>query len=266
MARTISEIQAEMLSEKDNQTALSDLNSTSNTALWRLMFYVVAVAIHVFEGLQDVFKLEMEAIANDAIGGTLRWYKKHTLEWQYNHNLEWIDDKFQYNTDDKNARIVTQVSAIETGKQITIKAAKGETGNLTPLSIEEKTSLLSYLNEIKVAGVDIVLTSENADDLKVYYTVYYNSIKSQTSIQTNVESVIDNVLQTLPFDAILKVSALTDAIQEVEGVTDVVFTSASAKYGSNTYEDFSRIYQSNAGYLKIDNAFPLSATINYIPE
>lgn len=266
MARTISEINEDILTAIAATSGLTGLTSTSNAAIYKLLAYVVAVAIHVFEGLQDVFKAEVETIAADAVGGSLRWYKSQVFKWQYDDILEWVDDKFQYDVDDEAARIVTQCSVVETGRQLTVKVAKGETGSLEALSSDEKTSLLAYLNNIKVAGTTIVLTSESADDLKFYASIYYNPIKSLATVQDAVETAIENHLQSLSFDAVLKVSTLIDIIQSVEGVTDIVFESASAKYGSNSYVSFNRVYGSNAGYLTIDSAFPLSSTITYIAE
>jgi len=266
MSRSINQIQTEIINSVYDSPELNGLTSSSKTAIWRAMTYVVAVAIFVFEGLQDVFKSEIEEIASNAIGGSLRWYKVQTLKWQYNHTLVENGASFGYEIDDETARIVTQVACVETGRQITVKVAKGATGSLEALSSAEKASLLAYLEDMKVAGTSIVLTSEDADALKIYYRVYYDAIKDLSIVQADVESVINNALQTLPFNAELKLSAITDKIQVVSGVTDVAIVSASAKYGANPYVNISRKYQSNAGYLSIDAAFPLSSTITYEAE
>ena len=58
MARTISQIQKQINQEIQSDSVLSPLlTSTSQTALWNLFTFVVAVSIALFEQLQDVFKV-----------------------------------------------------------------------------------------------------------------------------------------------------------------------------------------------------------------
>ncbi|MCW0510719.1 hypothetical protein [Riemerella anatipestifer] len=45
MARSVEEIQNEILTAKQNETALQELNSTSKTSIWRLWIYITAFAI-----------------------------------------------------------------------------------------------------------------------------------------------------------------------------------------------------------------------------
>ena len=266
MARTIAEIETAIIAEKDNQTDLNTLTSSSKTAIWRLWVYVVAVALHIFEGLMDAFKKEVQDISDNAIAGSLRWYKSQVLKWQYNHSLEWNDYKFKYAVDDSDARIVTQVAVVETNRQITIKVAKGDVGSLAALTTDEKTSLENYISQIKYAGAKVVLTSEAADKLKFYATIYYDAIKTQSTVQTAVEAAIDKYLHELPFNGVLKVISLIDVLQAVDGVKDIVFTSAAGKYGAVAYASFTREYLANAGYMEIDTAFPLSTTLTYTVE
>ena len=68
MARQISEIYNELVLEKQNftqlnalqpnidssQTLLNDLNTSSKVAVWRLIFFVVAVGIWSLENIFDI--------------------------------------------------------------------------------------------------------------------------------------------------------------------------------------------------------------------
>jgi hypothetical protein len=60
----------------------------------------------------------------------------------------------------------------------------------------------------------------------------------------------------------------TDSIQAVEGVSNVVINTCQAKYGSLAYSNIllstEQSYQSNAGYLTIDPAYPLATSITYL--
>ena len=90
MARTIKQIYDAMITEKETfsslntlvpnpdtaQTFLSDLTTSSKVAIWRLMFWVVAVAIWSHEQIFDQHKAELIEIGNNLITGTKRWYKE----------------------------------------------------------------------------------------------------------------------------------------------------------------------------------------------
>jgi hypothetical protein len=45
---------------------------------------------------------------------------------------------------------------------------------------------------------------------------------------------------------------LIDAIQAVQGVTDVLINNASAKSESSAYQTFNRVYNASAGYASLN--------------
>lgn len=84
MARTISQIQTQINQQIQADPTLGPLlTSTSQTALWNLFSFVVAVAIALFEQLQDVFKVEIEAEIAAQPPGTPEWVVKEMLAFQY---------------------------------------------------------------------------------------------------------------------------------------------------------------------------------------
>ena len=97
MARTISEIYDSMVSEKEtmtelvklqpavdnHQSLLNDLTTSSKVALWRLLFWVVSVAIWIVESLFDTHKEEIEILLQNSIPGTAPWYRLSALEFQF---------------------------------------------------------------------------------------------------------------------------------------------------------------------------------------
>lgn len=60
MARTIQQIQQEILTAKAKEPALSELNSTSKTAIWRLWTYITAFAIWTLEKIFDQHRKEID--------------------------------------------------------------------------------------------------------------------------------------------------------------------------------------------------------------
>ena len=65
MARTIAEIQGEMIAQKEVTPELDGLTSNSSTAIWRLLFYICAVAIKVVEDLFEVHDAQIEIRAKE---------------------------------------------------------------------------------------------------------------------------------------------------------------------------------------------------------
>jgi hypothetical protein len=279
--RNLEEIYDEIIAEKQALSSLSgllpnssanladllaEITATSKAAIWRLMLYITAVAIYSHEAIFEAYLQQIQAAALQAVNGTSRWYRQETLKFQLGYTLVWDGQRFIYAVDDPIARIVAYCAIQEQADGLVlIKTAKQVSNLPSPLSSPELNALTAYLNQIKFAGTIIEVVSFPADDLKLYYDVYYNPILLEADVRVLVEANINNYLANLPFDGRLNITKLTDSIQTVSGVVDPVFLSAEARYGLLPYAPFSVEYSTNAGYLKIDPAFPLSATINLIP-
>jgi len=288
MSRTIKQIYDAMVTEKEtfsslnalvpnpdtSQTFLSDLTTSSKVAVWRLIFWVVAVSIWSHEQIFDQHKAELIEIGNNLITGTKRWYKEQALKFQYGDSLIWDATKlkFEYSLLSAGVKVVKACSVREANGQIRIKIAKDDgSGGLTPLTTE-LSSFTSYMNKIKFAGTNILITNINADDLKISMNIFYDPLllKSTGEYILNagifpVEDAINEHLKNLPFDGTFNRTKFIDSIQSVVGVVDPQLISSEAKSGSNPYVSTGQNYIASAGYLVIDNAYPLSSVINYMP-
>ena len=300
MSRTIQEIYDAIVDEKESfssldtlvpnpdssQTFLQDLTSTSKVAIWRLIFWVCAVAIWILENLFDTHTAEIDARKAELIPGTLRWYVEESKIYQDGDELIFNTStkKYEYAELDLDARIIEQASANEANGEVVITVAKDDgTGSLEKLTSAEKTRFESYIAEIKFAGVATRVISDDPDLLKIAYNIYVDgtviyvdesnpsdplngSLISDSSTYPVVDA-IDDYIATLDFKGTMRVADLTDAIQAATGVRNVVATTVEAKYAAFAYTDIlalaNQSYQSNAGYLDIDPAFPLSSQISY---
>lgn len=79
MARTITDIQNEILTAKQNEPELAELNSTSKTAIWRLWVYITAFVIHTLELIFDKHKSEVSEALRQLKPHTARWYRNKAL-------------------------------------------------------------------------------------------------------------------------------------------------------------------------------------------
>jgi hypothetical protein len=228
MARSVTEIYNQIIAEKASYTELNDLNSNSQTAIWRLFCYIIAAAINVFEQLQDVFKTEIEGIVLNNYIGTAKWIKTKCDEFQYNATtpqlleLNESNTKIGYATVNENLRIITRCAvATDINKIVNIKVAKSEPP--TTLSAPEETALEAYLLELIPAGVNYNVVNVTSDKLYLAGTIYYDGQYSST-IQDAVELSINNYLANLDFNGSIKVVDIQIAIRNTLGVKDIDIT------------------------------------------
>jgi len=269
MARTVAQIEQSIIVAKNTKAALSDLNSPSGTAIWRLWVHVVAMAIHIHETFWDLFKKEIQELTDKSIAGTPRWYAAMAKEFQLGDTLDVIDGEAVYAVVDASKRIVTHSAVEEPGNNVVvIKVAKTDNGELTKLDpTTEQPPLETYVNHKKFAGTNVIIRNVPADKARFYYTVYYDPLIGQAATQHNAEAAIGTYIETLPFNGILSLTRLKDRIQEAEGVKDAVLVQADSKQdGVSTFTPINRIEQPHSGYYKIDTNHPLSNTITYVPS
>lgn len=266
MARSIDTIYQAILTEKANRPELAGLNSASNTAIYRLWAYITAVTISVLEQLWDDFKLEVEQLADRQIAGTLAWYAGKVYDFQYGDDLEFINNEYQYAVIDDTKRIVKRVAVTDTGGIVRISAAKLVGIQVSPLSEQEYSALLAYLQRIAFAGTQLELASLNADKLKMQATVYYNALLDKDTVKAAIKTAIEQYINTIPFDGFIYGNKLIDAIQAVDGVIDVELLAFDVKVGLGDYMPVGRVYKAISGYFELDAAFPLDTSISLFAQ
>ncbi len=281
MARTIQEIFQEIITEKETfsslddlvpnpdsaQTFLDDLTSSSKVAIWRLQFWVMAVAIFIHESLFDTFKADVETRALEIIPATTIFYVLEALKFQLGDELIFTDGTFKFEDSTSAAalakKIITQASARDINQVVTLKIAKDDgSGGLEKLTPTEVTAFEAYLDNIKIAGTKTIVISDDPDLLKVAYTIQFDPLvmkEDGTLIEDGtspVQEAIDAYIEGLPFDSIFRVQDLTDAIQLARGVVNAVADVVEAKFALLDFEDILAVqtetYLPNAGYLVTD--------------
>ncbi len=271
MARTIQDIQQEILTAKEAEPHLSDLNSTSKVAIWRLWTYITAFVIHTLERIFDQHKKEVAEALSEQKPHTARWYRNKALAFQYGFDLLEDSDKFDntgYTEDEINNSKIVKYSAVtesETESRLIVKIATEQGGELQPISTVQKASFEAYMNEIKDAGVKITIINYLPDILKLQMKIYRDPLvldENGMSILTGekpVENAIKEYLKNLPFDGELVLAHLVDALQKVEGVKIPHIILAESKWidaGTNGYGQFQPIEVKTipiSGYFKIEN-------------
>ncbi len=291
MSRTLSEIYDALASEKanmaelndyfihnynpnsaldDHQTLLKDLSSSSKVAVWRLLMWVVAVAVYVHEGLWDVFRGEVDEVIANKLSHTARWYQEQSFLFQYGDQLTWIDNRYQYDKYDANKQIVNRAAAFEVNGVLKLKVATETSSKLAPLDSSQLLAFQNFWKKYKDAGVFMDIISINADLLHLAYEVFYDPalLNADGSLIIDntifpVNDAIANYISNLDFNGKFSLEKCDAAILKAVGVIDFTRTLAQVKKENDIYKDINISIVAYSGYFEIDPNFPLSNTITY---
>lgn len=286
MARTINEIEGEMIALKEAAPQLDGLTSNSRVSVWRLIFNICATGIKIVEDLFDVHKKIVDLAALNAIAGTRAWYAAETLLYQFGDELVYNAEtgNFGYQIIDPDKRVVKLAASQDdsTGR-VYVKAAKinAGTGIAEPLSGSELGGLTGYWSQKKFAGTNLTVLSELPDLAKIAYRLIYDpnvlngdgELLAEPTIKP-VEDAINKFFVDFGvknFAGIFQIVDLTDAVQAVDGLINTAPTIVDMKKNDGTGEinvlatDDNR-YASVAGYIIIDPAYPLSGQLVYNPQ
>lgn len=290
---TIDEIKQEMVDQKNLEAGLSGLTSTSLTAIWNLIFFICATSIKWISDLFVVLEEDIETRKKEIPVGTQKWYADESLLFQYGDSLVFQNTYVDENGDTvtligKNlvydpvvpANQIVALAAADVANGLTIiKAAKLVADVSTKLSAPELAAFTSYWIDKRFSGTAVSIISVDPDLLKAQYTITYNAqvlaadgslLSSPTTFP--VEDAINAYLQSFQvldnFAGNMQVMKLTDAIQEATGVLNAVANVIEGRPDAGIFVDIlastEQSYNSTAGYMAIDPAFPLNTNLTYI--
>ncbi len=250
MARTINEIEQQII---DNLLERRPDLSSSKVAEWRLWSYVVAVSIHAFEVILDLFRSEIDS--QTAIApGTIRWYREMCFRFQNGYKPVFDPETatLKYETEDPDARIIKVVSIVEGEKWITAKVAKtDENGKIVPLSDVERKNFSDFLETIAMGGIQVSVVSTNADTIRYDLEVYYDPSISSGIVQENIKQVLENFKTEQSFDAVFYSQRLVNAVMSAEGVVTVNTRKIEHKTSIDAdFETIDVMVELEAGYFE----------------
>lgn len=284
--RTIAQIYEEIVAYKNSQSPINALSpsndteqqlllaisSSSKVAIWRLWAYIVSVAIFTHESLWNIFKVEVQTIADGAIVGTVRWYQDMVFKYQHGDTLVYdpVTGKYAYLAINTANQIVKRCAVIEQQDGVlAFKVAKLSSGLPVALSNAEQASLATYLKKIRFAGTRFTLLSGSGDIIRIQATIYFDGVITLPAITANVIASIIGYIGSLPFNGEMLLSRLTDQIQAVEGVRDVVLVAVQTKtIPANPYNPITRVHVPIYGYYQIDNTSgnTLTDTLTFVVQ
>lgn len=240
----------------------------SPASIESILFYCAAFGLFVIYSLFDLFKTEVDTAIINYTHPTLTWFAEKIKTFQYGDAV--VPEKDYYdNTGLTDAQIevkkvIKYAAAIEQDFSngrfgVRIKAAGEDgSGNRVKLPDAERDAAREFLKIFKPAGTYCELTTDDPDYLKLSLKIYYNPLVLNNQGQrldgtnaTPLQTAINNHLKNLPFNGRFNLTALVDAMQGVDGVSDPRIISAQTKYAANPYTDVIDERIPYSGYLKI---------------
>lgn len=239
MARTTEQIFDSMVAEglaqatqMSNADMVAMFSNTSKVAIWRLLFYVVAFTIMVFEQLLDAFKINVDAKVDTMRAHGRSWYVEKAKAFQWTYSL--LPDSDQFDSTSSSVSLSESLvvafaacseTTIDNVRVLLIKVAALSGSSLVPLSDEQFTAFQAYMQTIKDAGVPLHFYNRAADLVRATVNVYYNPmLLDNNGLKTNggghpLQDSANNYLLTMGFDGQFINAAFIDALQDSYGVS-----------------------------------------------
>lgn len=245
--RSVSQIYSEAVTTRNNYLQLTELNSgrsNSKLSMINLLTYVVAVCIHTYEAILDVFQVKIAEVLNGRINGTPDWYVLMAKKFQYNPVTETGDEivfnedtmKIEYAVPDTTHRIIEK-AAWQTdgdGNSLTLKVCKAndnsnEVNNGIPymqLSDYELTAFRMFIQQIKFIGADIYCESLPGDIITIVADknnpIFYNdSYVTAAQALTELQDALIAFANEMEYNGLFYYQSVLDVIRKTEHITDI---------------------------------------------
>lgn len=283
MARTIAEIKKTMTDAFLADADIRELYGIKADTTWKecfstvsvenMLIYVVAACTHILEVMTETWIQEVEAQMASAVVASVPWYYKMARAFQYGDSLTFFDDtqSYGYDTIDETKQVVHYAAVRDRGTSVEILVSGETKDKPTPLSDDVLTAFKQYMNRVKIAGIVLNIRSQAADLITIYAKVYVDPMVINTKGylvadgSRPVDEAIEAYLKNIVYGGTFNKTRLVDAIQAVEGVTDIELGECS--YMPDGATDWTNIAGNN--YTAAGGSFTaqgLTNSITYVVE
>jgi hypothetical protein len=218
-------------------------NEFSLVSLENILFEILALAIFVFELFFNQHTKEVDEKLANQKSGTKPWYRYMALRFQFGFDLLPDTDVFNNSnaTEEQiEASKIIKYSAVneaQDSSRVILKIAgevDGKLSNFTdPAQVE---AIEAYINEIRVAGVEVTIINYKADQLYLNLRIKRDPLvlnemgMSKLDANYPVNEALQEFMKELDFNGELRLSALIDKLQFIAGVLDATVISASSAW------------------------------------
>ncbi len=282
MARTVQEIFDSMKAETvrlataaANQPVLDMMDNTSRVAIWKVLYYTIAFGILLLEVLFDLFRLETDDRILRLKPHSARWYSEKAKAFQYGYPLvpqaDYYDNSALTEDQIEDSKIIDHAAVVEQVRGIRIKVAQDNGTDLEALSAGELEAFEEYMEQVKDAGIKLLITSTAADELKAKLRIFYNPLVLNAQGQRidgtdpePVQKALKTYLKRLPFNGLFVPQLAVNQLEVVDGVIIAKDDLWQARYGLLPFSQIDVEYTPDSGYLRF--TAPADLEIEFIPH
>jgi hypothetical protein len=262
-------------------------------SILNLMTYVMAVLIHSYETILDVFQVNIAKLIAARINGSPAWYVTMALKFQFNAATGNSDPygfnedtlALEYETVNASHRIIKKAAWQEyaINDAIILKVCKDNADtdqvdngmSYMKLSNEELSAFKQYIKSTKFVGAKVYCISLPGDIVtiksngaKIYYDDNYIT---EADVLTNIKNALVDYAKSLEYNQFIYYQSFIDVIQSAAHVESIEagITIEVRSYNSvsGTYETPTKIvgqYRPISGYIGFidENGDPTINTVN----
>jgi hypothetical protein len=215
----------------------------SLVSLENFLFEILALAIFIHELFFDQHTKEVnERLANEK-AGTKPWYRTMALRFQFGFDL--VADKDYYDKGNATAEQIaaskiikySAVNEAEDSSRVILKIAGETNGVLSDFDDPSQVEAIeAYINEIRVAGVQVTIINYKADRLYLNLQIKRDALvlneNGMSKLDANypINEALQEFMKELKFNGELQLSSLIDKIQLLPGVLDATLISAESSW------------------------------------
>lgn len=284
MARTKEDIFESLLGEKDaNPVLAAILTSNSKASFYQSLFALYAEVTGDLELTFDDFKEQIDDLLESKQVQTQSWWRTASLGFQLgdalvrnsNGNLGYAQVNEDIQIIKRAAILLVQSGGIQ------LKVAKIDVDGITPipLSSSEKNSFEGYVSDIGVAGIEPTVVSENGDEVRIGLNITVDAQiinpDNGTLISDGTTKPVENAIfdyfasfQNDSFGGTFFGNSQLAAILDVKGVINTTYVNLDKKASNEgSFVDVLTLtgkkFETFSGYVRIADAWDLSANLNY---
>ncbi len=252
MARTIAEIKKTMTDAFMADATVREKyglkegdtfgGSFSTVSVENILFYIVAACCRVTETLFDALRGEVDEKISRAVVASVPWYYKMAMAFQYGDALVFDEatQQYGYAETDVSRQVVRYAAVRDRGTSVQILVSGDSDGSPEPLGNDVMTAFREYMDRVKVAGVVLNILSLPPDNIRIEAKITIDPLvllSDGSRIADGgkpVVAAVEGYLRNIVYGGTFNKTKLVDAVQSVEGVTDIELGGCSYKPDGDT--------------------------------
>lgn len=225
----------------------------SSVSVINLLCFIVAASHYIMEQMFEQFKTDVESRIAAANPGSVSWLWNRAMEYQDDADANaYFATHGKYASIDEDKQIIKYAAVSEEYNVVTVKVAGANYDKITDVQREGFTA---YMNNLKFAGVHLVVSSIDSDDLVLQVRVWRDRLIMPSENDNYIKAAVEEYLNGIKYGGVFNKTKLIDALQRVRGITDVTIENCVlyAHDSNETETDLSssQNYKSIAGHINL---------------